>query len=296
MPPKAPNRVPSIPGVPLPYGLLNSDCIEVVPAQQRDLMGVDWLSTVCCDAGCTTWCPPDTDPCSIPEKEFCRPDTFDAEPITIYAGVECDLLGFSYEEAAARARDALRLGRSKSLEQWVWNNILTLRATDITPAAGAVSWPEALALLEGMMAMESGARGVIHAPAAASALLDFHNLVERCGACEGTQGSVTTGLGNCVVLAAGYQANNGPRDPGDPVADPPVPPGDLEPAPAGELWLYASGPVLVREDTPSVYPDTEGAAFDRANCATMAVAEQTFLVLVDCPVLAIRARVCPCGC
>lgn len=289
MPMNMQQRVEALPGTPLPHGLLESSCTDIVQAGRRELMGVEWLSTLCCTAGCTTWCPEDTDPCSIPEKEFCDPQSIVVDPITVYAGVQCEPGGIGFAEASRRARDSLDLGVQRSLEQWVMRNILSPRATDVTPAAGAVSLPEALAFLEGRMAMESGAVGVLHVPAAASALLDYHSLVHHGGdVCDPS--CLVTGLGNCVIPGAGYQANLGPSDPG---ADPPVAP---EPAPDGELWLYASGPVRVRQSDVIVVPPDEDASINPNLCIQQVLAERTYLVQVDCPITAIRARLCPCGC
>ncbi|MBA9005950.1 cupin [Thermomonospora cellulosilytica] len=277
-------RVEAIGGRPLPYGILGGCTTVLDVTDPHELLGVEWMALGCCPVLDTDWCPPEESPgeespgAESPGappggKHFCRPLPEAAQPVTVYTGVECSTPGWSYEEAVAHVRAALELGEQQAVESAFWRYHLAPRAADLTPAAGAVSLAEGVAALEGCLAELYGGIGTLHVPAGAAALLGCCNLAHRDGA------SLRTLAGNCVIVGSGYSAvNSGP---------------DGTPAPAGEVWLYASGPVVVRRGPIDVIPDRPGASIDRRYNDRRVLAERTYVPATTCTVCAIRVSVRP---
>lgn len=262
-------RVEAIPGAPLPYGLATAANLVLVE-DLHELMGVKWNPLSCAEAYTTDWC---VDPPPDP-KTFDGLDTATANPVTVYAGVDCPPIGQSRADAETYARAALAIGEPRALEAWVQVNLLAPAATDLTPS-GPVPTVTAVSLLEGAMAVDYGGVGVLHAPAGASALLSHRGQLVKEGA------RLRTWLGNNVALGAGYQVAN--------VA----PSGD--PADAGTLWLYISGPVTIRQQQPQIpgarpEGDTSDAPWEGViNIATndrLMLAERTSVVQLECAVFA----------
>lgn len=244
------------------------------------MLGVEWVGIGCCAAGTTTWCPDDSSPSSPTdsptspgEKDFCRPTWEWADPVTVYAGVECTTVGFTAAEAREQARQTLVLGRSAAVEQWWTENYLATNALDITPDSGPLPVERGIAALEGFLAIEYGGSGVIHAPAGVGALLGCCNVVRLDG------GRLRTITGNCVVIGAGYDlATTGPDGP----------------APDGEAWVYITGPVVVRREESFDVPNTDAEQVRITTNDRQALAEQAFVVASTCVVGAIRvSEVCP---
>jgi hypothetical protein len=125
------------------------------------------------------------------------------------------------------------------------------------------------------MAATYGGVGVLHAPAATSALLarDYQMYI------SGVR--MLTWLGNIVSLGAGY-GNTVPGTSGDP-----------EPAPDGEAWLMISGPVIIRRQAVDVPGGDEGAnkfgsgVVDIILNDRYVLAERTSVVGVECDVFSI---------
>jgi hypothetical protein len=199
----------------------------------------------------------------------------DAAPITIYAGAMCSTIGWPYEEAVQHARETLRMGEQRALEEWFMREVLCPMAEDLTPPDGAVSIPQGVAALEGWLAETYGGSGVLHVPAGAAALLGCCNIVHLGGA------SARTLMGNCVILGAGYAANVGPPD--------------CTQAPAGEAWLYITGPIRVRREAPVIVPNEDSESVRITTNDRFVLAERTFVVEVACCEAAgIRVKLCNC--
>ncbi|MFF3665461.1 hypothetical protein [Microtetraspora malaysiensis] len=270
------SRVQAIPGTPMPNGLLGGCTTLIDVTDPHELLGVDWLGLSCAEAHPTDWCPTDDagNPLPAPPpKQFDRPSAETAGPVTIYAGAVCSALGFSYEEATDQAKLALSMGEGRALEEWFWQNVLAPQAVDRTPAAGPVSVAQGIALLEGWLATDYGGVGVLHVPAGATALLGRFNQIVL----QGTR--ARTWLGNCITLGAGYAVNTGP---------------DGSPAPAGQAWLYASGPVVVRRGPVDVVPGSRNASINIRNNDRMVLAERTFVPYTTCAVEAVLVDLCLC--
>lgn len=272
-------RVDAIRGTPLPHGILGG-CVEVVDVPDvHELLGTEWLPLSCADAHDWNWCPDeespgDESPGGPVEKAFARPQACAASPITIYAGATCTTIGWSYREAVAHAREILRMGEQRALEEWFLRDVLCPMAEDLTPDAGAVSISQGVAALEGWLGETYGGQGVLHVPAGAAALLGCCNLVHLDGE------SARTLMGNCVILGSGYSVNVGPPD--------------CTQAPAGEAWLYITGPIRVRREAPMIIPDSDRESVRITTNDRFVLAERTFVVEVACcEAAAVRVTLCP---
>lgn len=266
--------VEAVPGDPLPHGIL-SGCTTVIDVTDpHELLGTEWRQLSCADAHDTSWCPDDDEsPGIIPQKTFSRPGICTAPPVTIYAGTECSAPGFTFSEAVQHARETLRMGEQRALEEWFIRDVLCTIGEDLTPAAGALSIAQAVGVLEDWLGTEYGGLGVLHVPAGAGALLDHHQVVHL------QDGSPRTLVGNCVILGAGYSVNAGPPD--------------CLPADPGEAWLYATSPLRIRREPPDIVPDNDGQSVDILTNDRRALAERTFVVeIACCRAAAVRAVLC----
>ncbi|MFM9590716.1 cupin [Streptomyces scabiei] len=267
--------VKAVPGTPLPHGLLGG-CTDVIDATDpHELLGTDWRPLSCSEAHDTTWCPDDGESPggTFPEKVFDRPGTCTAAPVTIYAGSECTTMGWTYQEAVKHARETLRMGEQRALEEWFMREVLCTIGDDLTPAAGAVSISQGIGVLENWLGTEYGGAGVLHVPVGAGALLGCCNIVHM------DEGAPRTLAGNCVILGAGYAANVGPPD--CTTADP------------GEAWLYATSPIRVRREPPATVPGTDAASVNTVTNDRRVLAERTFVVeIACCRAAAVRVTLC----
>ncbi|NDL58635.1 cupin [Phytoactinopolyspora mesophila] len=285
---------------PLPFGLLSVATVVDVD-DVHEMLGVSWMDTTCGQA--FTWddeCIGDESPVypespespespGAPEspfdtaKQFNRPSDRSADAINVYYGHECSTMGESFNEARSAARQGLLLGEQRALEEAVLVDILAtggdgqIPVHDLTPAGDApLGVVQALAYLENQLAIDFGGTGVIHVPPGLSAFFSRFHLAHREG-----QRKITE-MGHRVAFGAGYgSANIGP---------------DGQPAPPGQAWIYATGPMIVRREPASLVPDDDSAAIDIRTNARMVLAERSFVVQVACVVEAIRVDISCCGC
>ncbi|MFI9026306.1 cupin [Streptomyces sp. NPDC053560] len=268
--------VEAIGGRPLPHGILGAPCTDVRDvSDEHELLGVEWLALGCCPV--ESWTDPcvddespgDESPGPPPEKEFCRPQTEHASPITLYAGTECSTIGWSYDEARRHAEATLALGEQRGLESAFWRTTLTADAVDVTPQAGPVSLGEGVAALEGCLAETYGGVGTLHVPTGAAALLGCCSI-----AAEDPSGALRTLAGNCVVIGAGYSAEN--TGPGGTPADP------------GTAWLYITGPLTIRRGPATTIPDRAGPSVNTRTNDRRVLVERTYVVGTTCTVCAVN--------
>ncbi|MGW6414351.1 cupin [Streptomyces sp. NPDC055055] len=271
--------VEAIPGTPLPHGILGTSCITVTDVTEEEiheLNGVEWLAVGCCPVRdwpdpCEAEPPGEESPGPVPRKEFCRPVTEHAAPITVYAGSECSTLGWKYEEARAHAEATLALGEQAALEAAFWRTKLAADAEDITPAGGPVSVAQGVARLEGCLARSYAGVGTLHLPVDVAALLDRNVLRE-----DPDTGALGTLAGNCAVIGAGYSLmNSGP--------------GNI-PAEDGSAWLYITGPLAIRRGPADTIPDKAGASVNYRTNDRKVLVERTYVVGTTCTVCAIQVR------
>lgn len=255
-------RVEAVPGKALPHGLLQA--ANLVPIEDVHVeMGVDWQPLACAVASTTGWCPPDPgDP--EREKSFNRVADQSVEPVTVFAGVECAVPGWTFDEAVERARSILNVGEQAALEQWVWENVLAGAATDVSAEVGDTSVTGRLAELEKALAGVYSGTGVVHVPVVLASFMQTMGLVVR----EGQK--LRTVTGHAISIGAGYPAT--------------APNGDDPPA--GEAWMYISGPVTVRQGEARVAPDGDAAAINTSTNDRFVLAERTNVVQVECDVFA----------
>lgn len=268
-------RVTAIPGTPLPNGLLGG-CSTVIDVEDvHELLGVEWLGLGCAPVRSTDWCPPEESPGESPGlplvKDFDRPEAEHADPVTLYAGVECSTFGLSYEEAVDHVRQVMVLGEQRGLEEWFWSHVIAPGATDLTPAAGPVSIAQGVAALEGCLAESYGGIGTLHVPSGAAALLGCCQIAHLTG------GQIRTMAGNCVVIGAGYSAlNTGP---------------DGTPAEPGTAWLAITGPVQIRRGPLDIVPDRRGSIDIRLNDRRV-LAERTYVPATTCVTCMVQVTTC----
>jgi hypothetical protein len=269
--------VPPIVGRPSPFGLLGG-CTEVITTTDlHELNGTDVLPSACGPADLWTECPNPTFP-NPSAKVFDPTTTCSFDPVTVYAGVRCGTFGMTYAEGQALAAQRLELGEQAALEESFMRRWLCSNATDLTPAAGALSIAQGVGALEGWLARTYGGLGVLHVPAGAAALLSSKTIVDFVTSGEGTPRTL---MGNCIVLGAGYMAN--------------LVPGTCTAAPAGEAVLYATPPVRVRRDTPQLTFRNEAQSIDTRVNTRYALAESTFVVEVACcEAAAVRVTLADC--
>src|SRR5690606_10458373 len=141
-PPGMQRRVEAIGGRPLPYGILGGCTTVIDVTDPHELLGVEWQALGCCPVHDTDWCPPEESPGDESPgeespgppgvKQFCEPVHEDAAPVTVYAGVKCSTIGWSYEEAVAHVRAALELGEQQAVESAFWRYTLAPSAADLS--------------------------------------------------------------------------------------------------------------------------------------------------------------------
>ncbi|WP_019061701.1 hypothetical protein [Streptomyces prunicolor] len=269
-------RVDPIPGNPSPYGILGG-CVEIEDvADVHELLGTEWMPLSCAAAHDWEWCPDGSSTPGPTMKTFERPGVCSASPITIYAGVTCGTVGWPYDEAVQHARETLRMGEQRALEEWFMRDVLCDMSVDLTPGA-AVPVAQGVAALEGWLAENYGGQGLLHVPAAAAALMGCCNVVTRT---RDTQCPETL-MGNGVIFGAGYALNVGGAD--------------CTQAPDGEAWLYVTGPLRVRREAPAIVPGTDAESFRITTNDRFVLAERSFVIEVACcEAAAIRVSLCPC--
>lgn len=276
--------VPPIQGEPMPHGLL-SGCVPVVQAtDMHHLNGTDTLPTSCTGAHPWIDCPdPATGWVNPDEKVFDRPQSCSFEPVTVYAGYECSVIGVTFQESGRTALDQLRRGEQAALEAHFMSRWLTdgAHTTDLTPVGGAVHIASGLGLLETWLATQYGGQGVIHAPIGVAALASRFSVLDF----PAEEDCVRTLAGNTVVLGGGYSVNLGPA------TSPDAP----EPAPDGEAWLYVTPPMRIRRDDSAIVQSGLVQAVNTSVNDMRVLAETTFVPEVACCMAAaVRIDLSPC--
>lgn len=255
--------VEAVPGEPLPGGLLGG-CVPIITVQdEHELLGTEHLELSCTDTHDTTWCPPEGP--AFPSKTFERPGVCASDPVTVYAGIICSTMGWSYDESVRHAALTLELGASRAVEEWFMREVLCTLAQDVTPdPATPYTVTQSLGVLESRLAVAYGGRGIIHAPVGAAAYFARGHL-----AYPDDDGCLRTLAGNRVVFGAGYDAAN-------------VGPPDCTVASEGNFWLYATPDMVVRRGPMDVLPLEESAGVRLQTNERMGLAEQTYVPELAC--------------
>jgi len=264
--------------VPFRFGLLSASQVDT-GSGRWELGGVTYPS-VGCRQGTSEWetlCPvippgapqaPKPDPLGLTQIE--------GKPFTLVDSVACNVhSGRTEPEVTDLARLALLGGEQRMVEQNFWAS-LRAQAVTITPPNPATFWNmcEGLGVLEQVIAEQYGGVGVIHAPRYLLAPAVSKALATR----EGDQ--LVDPAGNLWAFGAGYDRK------GPPIVDPADPDNF---APAGQLWLYATGPVVLRRSEVMTHP-----ALDHRANARRTVAERNYVLTADCPAAAVLVKVPEC--
>ncbi|SCG15516.1 hypothetical protein GA0070610_1750 [Micromonospora echinofusca] len=255
---------------PYRYGLFSAAAV-VDPADQREFQaGVEW-EPQCVDAPAPTNVAAASDPNRAP---MALPDgvpLVQAGVIRLYTG----LTGRSpaRPDLLERARRAMGMVEQQSLEHYAWTgeagNADYLAAADTEVLAGsdaaAVPLETGVGLLEAHIGDRSGVLGVLWAPRWTAGWFAEKGQSRI----EGPR--LVGPLGNPIVFA---QTTG-------------VGPGGAAPA-AGEAWLYATGPVMVRRS--AVFLPKLPEALDRKDNEVFAVAERFYTVGWSCTVAAVKVK------
>lgn len=197
-------------------------------------------------------------------------------PFMIYDTASCGV-GLSDADAQASARNRLAARE----QYWAESRFDATELTNdnptgitITELGGGTAMPlvAALGLLEREIAHQYGGIGVVHASREVAAAAQSQRLILRPddAAAPGTGGPrLRTALDNLWSFGAGYNGAS---------------PDDVA-APAGQTWLYATGPVLIHRSEVQVRSD-----FDVRRNLRLALAERAYLITADCLRLAVLAE------
>lgn len=207
-------------------------------------------------------------------------------PVVLETSFLCDAAGFTRVDYRGRARRQMEASTSKAMEYELatgalnqagsaTNPFLEDNASVVALDAGSVYSPQdALARLGAALSgCGHGGRGVIHAPTiwVDRLLDDGSNNVAEVG-----NRLVTRNRGDRIVSGTGYRGYG---------------PGGAAPA-AGEVWVYATGPVQYRLSDIMVFPDSLAEALDRKKNNIEYRAERACAMNFDpCCHFAIRSRV-----
>lgn len=210
-----------------------------------------------------------------------------ADPFTVYGSYKCSTGGRPVAESMAIASNRLRRNKESGVEQIFWTGITPvgtvnpslqggntscgLTQIDLTPCAGAISITAGIAALESAIAScIPGGVGVIHLNFGVLPFLAANRLIfER-------NGNFYTPSGQLIVAGAGYPGSG---------------PGNVL-APDGETWIFATGPVAVYYSDIFYTPSQVDQAVDRSLNNVTFFAEQTFAVIWECCVFAVRVTLC----
>lgn len=240
MPSMAQRVDPPLPQPPA-LSLLRSASLPTTAADDRDwALGIRYLPAADTQVAVDDYCGP-----SAGTFTYSGASEVEWLPYTVIAYDQCSALSSFARDYVARATALLEAATPKAVEKEFWAGVLAQakgwpnlylrhsRATDLTPGT-VPSLNRAVGILEQALAdFGFGAQGVVHGrvetlPNFTGARLDGSLL--------------RTPRGTVVVGGTGYDGL-GPL--GNAQATPP----------AGQTWLYATGPVEYRQTPPMLFPD-----------------------------------------
>lgn len=275
--------VPPIHQIDRSYGLLTSvDAVQLDDPHWQS--GFEWESD--CSVITDSTLPPCPEPVASKSEDgglvFCS-----AEPFTVYGSYKCSTGGRPVSEAMDIAGSRLRRNKESGVEKIFWtgitpagtispslqggNSFCDLIPIDLTPPSGAVPPVLALATLESnMVECIPGGVGVFHMNVGLLPFLARDLLyTER-------DGKLYSPSGQLIIAGAGYPGTG---------------PGNV-PVVAGETWIFATGLVAVFKSDIFFTPSDVSQAINRRINDITFYAEQTFSVIWECCVFAIRVSLC----
>lgn len=269
------------------YGLLSA----VTPFTPGDphwaASGIEWEDDLCGD-GTESFidvCPPASGFTKPSDRDliFCA-----ADPFVVVGSFDCSPVGRPAGEAFEIARRRLLVWEGRQVERTLWTGVSAngdvspsfafgnpdcgIVPEDLNPG-GAVDPVTAISLLESALGDEIACGGIIHVPYALMPYLKANKQVEV----EGDD--IYSPSGYRIVAGHGYPGT-GPAN----VA-----------AAAGEVWIFATGPMLIARSNVIMVPDSVAEGVNR-NINNMTVrAERFYSVGYSCSLLAVRATL-TCSC
>jgi hypothetical protein len=265
------------------HGLLSS----IEPVQLSDphwQAGLEWESDCSVEAGSTLAPCPE----ALGQKStdggliFCT-----AEPFTVYGSYKCSTGGRPASESLIIAQARLNRNKERAVEKIFWTGITPVGTVspslqsgnlsceivpvDITPEEGPLDPTGAIAALESSIAeCIPGGIGVIHVNFGFLPYLAKNYLLYE------KNNRFYTPSGQLIIAGAGYPGS-GPEN---------------IPALAGETWIFATGSVAVYQSDVFLTPSNVDQAVDRSLNNVTFFAEQTYSVIWECCIFAIRAQLC----
>lgn len=189
-------------------------------------------------------------------KTFTNPGWATGRSFAVYRAVECKSVGFDWDEAEAKMRDAFAVTESAGIESALMS-LWTKGSTDVTGGGGtALALPNAIGVLEQYASVNYGYRPTLMMSRLMGVLLKASNLLNPDG---------TSAFGTPVV-AGGYSDTTGP--------------GDAAPG-TGAEWVYVLGAVTILRTPVQVF-----RTIDTANNIVRVLAERAYEVVVDCDFIA----------
>lgn len=201
-------------------------------------------------------------------KTFEAPSWQDGFRFAVYAGMLCKSFTADDDTEVTKVfltNESVGVERAVMLQRFVANGSLWGAPTDLTPAGGAVTPTQGLALLEGHASWNYAGAPTIHAPRSVGSLLGQNNQIVRKG------DAFYTFQGSPLASGGGYeQPNQGPTGA----------------APAtGEKWVYASGGVSIARG--ELFSHTE---LNRDTNELVTLVERMYVAAVDCYTSAVRVK------
>jgi hypothetical protein len=209
---------------------------------------------------------------------------FGAEPFTVFGEFDCSPVGYSQQERAALATDALTRNESWQVERTFWtgavagvgstvysvNPHLASNETIVdslgiqlqcaaTPVSGSVvlDIDEGFGRLAAAMANCYNGQFVLHVPMILADAMFDHHIIDIYGS------QIKTKAGNLVALGAGY-TGSGPDGTSIPNA----------------VWVYATPPVFAYRSRPETFTYKE--MIDRTDNTLQSIVERTYVLGFPC--------------
>lgn len=245
--------------------------------------GFEWESDCSVDASSTLFpCPAVTGKTTDDGLVFCS-----ADPFTVYGSYKCSTGGRPIQESITIASNRLRRNKERAVEQIFWTGITPVGTVnpslqggntscdilpiDLTPISGALTPVAAIAALESSIAdCIPGAMGVIHMNFGMLPYMALNYLlIEK-------NGKLYTPSGQLIVAGAGYPGSG---------------PANVAVA-AGETWIFATGPMAVYNSSIFLTPSQIDQAVDRSLNNITFFAEQTYAVIWECCIFAVKVVLC----
>lgn len=198
-------------------------------------------------------------------KTFLTPTYQDGIRFGVYAGANCKGIGNTLEHEQAEISRVFLANESVGVEKAMIGLALQ-GAVDLTPAGGAVTPQQGMALLEGHASWNYAGVPTLHAPRGVGSLLSQNNQIQRDGQ------RFLTAQGSKFASGGGYQVAN-------------VSPTNTVPT-AGELWMYVSGEVVVARG--ELIAQTQ---MNRDTNEIFALVERLYVAAYDCYKSAVRVKV-----